>query len=123
MKRALFVVVVLLVASSARAQLLPISKGVFFSGLALDSVTTAHNLSAGGTELNPMLPNSPGGAVAVSAAIQVVSYWATRKWVEPQSKRLASVVYFISGGVHLGAGTYNAFHWNAADPIARIKVR
>jgi hypothetical protein len=83
------------------------SRITLYSGLGFDLGTTEVILKSGGRELNPVLGQSPYRRVGVAIGSTVVVDVAT-KWLRKNGHpRAATVINFVFGSVHIGAGVHN----------------
>jgi len=113
-------VLVIGVSQSASAQNLKIPATLFVTSAALDVTTTHHILANGGTERNPLLavwgtPNRITAAMIGGDALAALLTWK----LKARHPKLAAVVLYSVGSVHLACGIGNLRH---LDPPARQAV-
>ncbi len=83
------------------------SRITLYSGLAWDLGTTEVILKAGGRELNPVLGQNPYRRIGLAIGSTVAVDFATRWFRKNGHPKAATVINFVFGSVHIGAGIHN----------------
>lgn len=107
MKIAANLILTILFAIPLHAQQDRISRITLYSGLAFDLGTTEAARRAGYQEANPILGQNPYRRIATATGLTVGTDWLIQRYIRPEHPKLARVLNFTIGSVHIGAGVWN----------------